>query len=302
MGTASLNLAHRGPYMPLAPQRDPATLFNNLLSNGAPPTTSPTVVPMDISNKLRRSVLDAVLSDANRLKASLGTNDAKRVDAHMESIRSLEMRIPTTAGGANPNTSTCQTPAAPTAKAANLDLTKVTATSQAMNKLIAAALSCNMTRVYSHLWSGARDDNHYPIIQLDTQHHELTHMGGPTSPQNLQAAQIEKYIMSQYADLARNLKGISMGASTLLDNTLLYGITDVAEPSGHLMTNYHIVLMGHAGGKIPGNRHFRPPGTGTSTARKVTELMLTFQQVMGMNVTTYGTWDKTSKTMPEILA
>jgi hypothetical protein len=302
MGTASLNLAHRGPNMPLAPQRDPGMLFNNLFSMGAPPTTPSGAVPSDISNKLRRSVLDAVLSDANRLKASLGTNDSKRVDAHMESIRSLEMRIPTTAGGANPNTSTCQTPTAPTAQDANLDLTKVTATSQAMNRLIAAALSCNMTRVYSHLWSGARDDNHYPIIQLDTQHHELTHMGGPTSPQNLQAAQVEKYIMSQYADLARTLKGISMGASTLLDNTLLYGITDVAEPSGHLMTNYHIVLMGHAGGKIPGNRHFRPPGTGTSTARKVTELMLTFQQVMGMNVTTYGSWDKTSKTMPEILA
>jgi hypothetical protein len=29
--------------------------------------------------------------------------------------------------------------------------------------------------------------------------------------------------------------------------------------------------------------------------------MLTLQQVMGMNVTTYGSWDKTSKTMPEIL-
>ena len=69
----------------------------------------------------------------------------------------------------------CQTPTTPTEKAANLDLAKVTATSKAMNKLIAVALSCNMTRVYSHLWSGARDDNHYPIIQLDTEHHNLTH-------------------------------------------------------------------------------------------------------------------------------
>ena len=48
-----------------------------------------------------------------------------------------------------------------------------------MNKLIAVALSCNMTRVYSHLWSGARDDNHYPIIQLDTEHHTLTHSTDP---------------------------------------------------------------------------------------------------------------------------
>ncbi len=182
-----------------------------------------------------------------------------------------------------------------------MTLADLTAKSKALNGLIVAALSCNMTRVYSHLWSGARDDNHYPIIQLDTEHHSLTHADGPTGPMNLKAAQIEKYIMSQYADLARTMKGTPMGASTLLDNTLLYGISEVAEPSGHIMTNYHIVLMGHAGGKLKGNRHFRPPGTGTSTSRKVTELMLTMQQVMGLNVTTYGSWDKTSKTMPEIL-
>ena len=302
MGTASLNLSHTGPYMPLPPQRDPGTLFNTLFSTGVPSSMSDAGagLPLDVSNKLRRSVLDAVLSDANRLKASLGSNDANRIDAHMDSIRSLEMRIPMAAnGGASTGGgSICQTPTVPTAQAANLDLTQVSAASHALNQLIAAALACNMTRVYSHLWSGARDDNHYPVVMLDTEHHELTH---GDAMQNQEATVIEKYIMSQYADLARTLKGTTMGASTLLDNTLLYGISDLAEPSGHIMTNYHIVLMGHAGGKIPGNRHFRPPGTGTSTSRRVTELMLTLQQVMGMNVTTYGSWDKTSTTMPEIL-
>jgi hypothetical protein len=53
--------------------------------------------------------------------------------------------------------------------------------------------------------------------------------------------------------------------------------------------------MGHAGGKLPGNRHIRLPG------RKVTELVLTMQQMLGMNVTTWGSWDKTSKTITEIL-
>jgi hypothetical protein len=300
MGTASLNLAHRGPYMPLPPERDPATLFNKLFSTGAPMPEGG--VPLDISNQLRRSVLDAVLGDAKRLQMSLGKADSQRIDAHMESIRSLEARIPTSAdgGASGGSTSTCQTPTAPTAAAANLDLTKVTAASQALNTLIAAALACNMTRVYTHLWSGARDDNHYPVVMLDSEHHELTHSGA--MPNQQVATSIEPYIMTQYADLARKLKNITMGASTLLDNTLIYGITELGEPSGHIMTNYHIVLMGHAGGKIPGNRHYRAPGTGTpSSDRKVTELMLTLQQVMGLNVTTFGSWDKTSKNMPEIL-
>jgi hypothetical protein len=290
MGTASLNLAHIGPNMPLPPERDPVKLFNTLFGMGVPTVG----VPIEISNQLRRSVLDAVLADAKRLQTSVGSSDSKRIDAHMESVRALEMRIPVTTGMDPPPKPTCQVPPTPTEKAANLDLAKVTATSQVMNKLIAVALSCNMTRVYSHLWSGARDDNHYPIIQLDTEHHSLTHSTNQTDQDK--AAKVEGYIMTQYADLAQTLKDTPMGASNLLENTIIYGISDVAEPQGHVMKNYHIVLMGHAGGKIKGNRHYR------KTGRKVTELMLTLQKVMGMNVNSFGSWDKTSTTMQEILA
>jgi len=289
MGTASLNLAHTGPNQPLAPERDPAKLFDKLFSTGAPMGQG---TPTDVAGQLRRSVLDAVLADAKRLQMSLGSADSKRIDAHMESIRSLEARIPATSGGANPPPDgTCTAPTKPTEQAANLDLARVTATSTAMNKLIAAALSCNMTRVYSHLWSGARDDNHYPIINLDTEHHTLTHDGKVT-----EGGQVIKYIMGQYANLAQTLKDTTIGASNLLDQTILYGISDVAEPQGHVMKNYHIVLMGHAGGKIKGDRHIR------KTGRKVTELMLALQQVMGMNISSFGTWDKTSTPFNDILA
>ena len=286
MGTVSENLAHRGPFNFLPPERDPTALFNRLFSTGAPPT-DPGTVPTDISGQLRKSVLDAVLEDANRLKMSLGTVDAQRLEAHMDSIRALEQRIPSGMPG-DPGTASCTAPAAPPTTLADL-----TAKSQAMNRLIASAVACNLTRVYTHLWSGARDDNHYPIVQLDTEHHELTH-GDATA--NSKAATIEKYVMSQYADLARVMKETPMGAGNVLDNTLIYGISEVAEPGGHLMTNYHIVLMGHAGGQLPGNRHYNAPG------RKVTELQLTMQQVMGLQVNNWGSWDNTSTTMPEILA
>ena len=67
MGTASLNLAHLGPNMPLAPERDPVKLFNTLFGMG-----TPMGLPIEISNQLRRSVLDAVLADAKRLQIDPG--------------------------------------------------------------------------------------------------------------------------------------------------------------------------------------------------------------------------------------
>jgi hypothetical protein len=168
----------------------------------------------------------------------------------------------------------------------------MTAQSQALNRLIAAAVACNLTRVYTHLWSGPRDDNNYPTIPVNAAHHDLTHQAGPSTQEH---SKVERYIMSQYADLAQVMKDTPMAASNVLDHTLIYGVSDVAEPSAHVMKDFRIVLMGHAGGRVPGNRHVRLVG------RKVTELMLTMQQLMGLEVTTFGSWDRTSQTMPEIL-
>lgn len=311
MGTVGSNLAHRGPNNFLPPKRDPKAIFNELFKDL--PTTTPggggsgggggggaggssNGVPSDISFKTRRSVLDAVMEDANRLKATVGAVDAQRIDSHMEGIRALELRIPnvngtgggsTTTGGSGGGTTTqCDVPDAPPETLADM-----TAKSQAINKLIVAMLSCNLTRVYSHLWSGPRSDSTYPTLNLSGAHHAYTHGTDGSEPRAM-----ERYIMSQYADLVKLMKATPMGAGSVLDNTMIYGISDVAEPHNHIMTNYHIVLMGKAGGKLAGNRHIRLPG------RKVTELVLTMQQVLGMNVTSWGSWDKTSKTISEIRA
>jgi hypothetical protein len=181
-------------------------------------------------------------------------------------------------------TNSCMVPTVPTTFA------DMTAKSRAFNRLITAALACNLTRVFTHLWSGPRDDNTYPTININSAHHDLTHAG--KKPEH---TAIERYIMEQYADLAQVMKDTPMGAGSVLDQTLIYGISEVSEPQWHVHDDYRIILMGHAGGQLPGNQHLRMPG------RKITELMLTMQQVMGLEVDTYGSWDRTSKTIPEIL-
>jgi hypothetical protein len=297
MGTVGGNLAHRGPNDFLPPKREPKEIFDALLKvaptmpsdGGGSSAGGSTGVPSDISFKTRRSVLDAVLEDCNRLKMTLGAEDQKRIDSHMDGIRTLELQIPQVngsggSGGTGATSQSCNIQAPP------MTIADVTAKSHAINQLIVAMLQCNLTRVYTHMFSGPRSGSSYPIIQINGSHHGYTHGSDGQEPRK-----IEQYAMSQYADLAKLMKAAPLGAGTVLDNTLIYGCSEVAEPAGHIMTNYHMLLLGKGGGKLAGNRHVRLPG------RKVTELMLTMQQVVGMNVTSYGSWDKTSKTMPEIL-
>ena len=175
MGTVSKNLAHRGPYDFLPPERDPKKLFDRLFGATTTPNPGGPAVS-DISGALRKSALDAVLEDSKRMRASLGAGDAARLDQHMTSIRAIEQRIqsmPAGGGDGGAGAATCAAPKVP------LDLATMTAKSQIMNKLIATALACNLTRVFSHLWSGARDDNTYPIISINDDHHGLTHAGDP---------------------------------------------------------------------------------------------------------------------------
>jgi hypothetical protein len=285
MGTVGGNLAHRGPNDFLEPKREPKAIFDALFAAGLPPGGGGSGVPSDISFKSRRSVLDAVLDEANYLKVTLGAVDAQRVDAHMEGIRELEQRIATMGGDGDTGTGCKPTEGPP------LTFADMTAKSHAINQLIVAALACNLTRVFTHMWSGPRSSSMYPTLQLGGDHHSYTHSTDGKEPRA-----IERYIMSQYADLAKLMKATHVGAGTVLDNTVIYGVSEVAAPSSHVMRDFHVLLMGHGGGKLAGNRHLRIAG------RKVTELVLTLQQVMGLNVSSWGSWDQTSKTVPEILA
>jgi Protein of unknown function (DUF1552) len=282
MGTTSKNLSHRGRQDFKAPERDPKAMFDRLFKDGVPDSVGPSVA---FSKEVRRSTLDAVIEDAKRLQSVVGANDKARLERHLESVRAIEKRIDSlgdaTGGGA------CTVPAVPGNPADS------TERGQAMHRLIATALACNLTRVYTHLFSGGRSDNTYPMTGITGDHHGLTH---GSAADNEQAALIEVYIMEQYADMIAVLRDTPVGASTALDQTLLYGISDLAEPQAHVMANYHVVLSGHAGGKMPGNKHIRLP------KRKLTELQLTMLQTMGLEIDEFGSWDKTRTTIPEIFS
>ena len=239
--------------MPLPPERDPATLFNNLVRQGR--TAPDGRGCADAYGDLQQASPQRTGRGARRRQSLANEPGFGRREAHRRSHGERTCARDAHSHDAGRRQSSADRSGVPVAgdfrrtQAANLDLAKVTATSKVMNKLIAAALSCNMTPGLLALV--VRRARRQPLSDHPARY-RAPHAHAQRRPRcpNAKAAKIEKYIMSQYADLAQTLKDTPMGAGNAARQHDHLRHQRRCRATGHLMKNYHIVLMGHAGGKI----------------------------------------------------
>ncbi len=71
---------------PVPPEVDPVALFDRLFADGVDPDAA------DALRLHRKSVLDSVMTDIDRLNKRLGSSDKKRLDAHLSAVRDLELQ------------------------------------------------------------------------------------------------------------------------------------------------------------------------------------------------------------------
>jgi Protein of unknown function (DUF1552) len=272
-GTTLRYLSHNGPDNANPPEYSPTALYTRLFGSGSGFRAPDQAKPIDPRLALRRSVLDAVRDDATRLKQRLGANDQRRLDQHLESIRALENQI-RAIEDAPPPPSACAQPSAPASATGDK-----TAINDAMAGLLAMALACDQTRVFSLLFSGSVGSTSYPELGL-ANHHTISH-DEPGDQPNVHA--ITVFIMQRFAKLLETLHGITEGDHNLLDSCAILASTDSAEGQPHSINDYPILIAGRAGGalKHPGV-HVRGNGTNTS------DVLLTLLQAMDLPVTEFG--------------
>jgi hypothetical protein len=273
-GTTLRYLSHNGPDNPNPPEYSPKALYARVFGMGF---TAPNQTAMvDPKLALRRSVLSAVRDDATALRARLGKTDQQRIDQHFDSIRALENQI-SASEQAPPPPLSCRMPAAAMDTTGDQHLT---ATNASMSSLLALALACDQTRVFSVQFSGSVGGTSYPEINVNTNHHSLTHDEAGDQPQ---VQSITVFVMQRFAALLEALKGVQEGQGNLLDRSVILASTDVAEGQPHSINNYPILVAGGGGGALvhPGV-HWKGKGNNAS------DVLLTLQQAMDMPVTEFG--------------
>ena len=291
-GALDFNVSFNGANAPNHPEYNPTKLFQSLLqfsSNTKEP--DPTLLR-------RKRVLDAVAADTKTLRARLGTEDQQRLDRHLTGIDELqnqlnEQAMPRACGSlVDPDVMY---------KERGADGAITRKRGQAFADLLVFALSCDLTRVFSYVFTCAACHGSYADAGLDnvTFHEDYGHR---LSPKGLESATEGfhtgiLYTMSNLADLLTRLRDTPDGAGNLLDNSCIYVTSCVSESQSHSGKDYPLLVAGKGGGALTCDQHLR------FVDDNVSKLPFTLLKAMGGTETSWGKDEaKVDQIIPDLLA
>lgn len=221
----------------------------------------------------RSRLLDAVLQDAQSLRDKLGVRDRQRLEAHLEHLYALQNRIESTVP-------VCTPPDRPLDNG-NL-LTKATI----MGALLATAVSCGLTRVFSFMLTSPASTHVFNNIGVPDGMHKTCHDGHWERVRDITTYQMQAF--AAFAD-AFAVEGVT--GNTLLDRGLIYGTSEYGEGWKHSVKELPVVLLGTANNRLNDATHVRAPSGNISDAQ------LTALNALGLSDRSFG-WNGAESTQP----
>jgi len=296
-----------GKPLIIQPVVSPKMAFDALFNNFTPPNDAAAAAKQDFLLRSRKSVLDLVGTNLQKLTANprLGTADQQRLSRHFDEIRDLERQI-----SAIPPTSTatCQKLPDPGADPAlggnqgvdsagnntyttNLGYSGEEQRAKVFCDLVHMALTCDLTRVASLMFSMFQSHmNVYALTGQKCDLHELGHNGDPASKGTLAVSKMIAWHMKHFAYLIGKLRDTSEGAGSLLDNVALvflheggHGLDTATGKtnSTHSTENMAALIAGRAGG-LKGGLHV------AATGMHPANVLITAMNAVGVSSTTLG--------------
>lgn len=194
-----------------------------------------------------KSVLDAVLSDANRFRRNISSADQHKLDEYLNSVREVERRIEQAGSngemqGWRPTLDKPNVPRPPDGIPQNL-----AEHMRLMCDILVLGFQTDTTRVST---LKLNNDHSYLLFRhlgVDVGHHELSHRD------DADYLRVNQFFLEQFAYIARKLDEIQEGERTALDNSMLMYCSSMLT-GRHDAKQLPIVLLGGAGGQIQGGR------------------------------------------------
>jgi hypothetical protein len=225
---------------PLPVGVNPQTTFERMF--GDPGTPEQRLARM----QRKQSLLDSVLEETSRLQRQIGAGDNAILDEYLTNIRRVEEQL---ARMEARSSAVQHTPEGPVGIPDNYD-DHMTVTYD----LLLLAYQGDISRVFSFMVGHEGSGRSYAHVGVKKPHHSTSHHDG--SPEGLdQYARIPSYHMVKLAEFLAKLQNTPDGDGNLLDSSMIYFGSGMSNGAAHDRNNPPAVILGHANGRIEGNRH-----------------------------------------------
>lgn len=247
-------VSYSAPNTPYSPETNPSNVYKALTSVyvSSTPTTA-----ADYHVMQGNSILDVVKGDLdafNRLNMSAA--DKQKVSDWMSLLRQTEVKVVSAACNADSASALGITDATVKAAGARDTATAFKAGGDMMIDLIGLTMMCDTNRCIILQWPGFVTFT-WDGMMHTSDHHGLSHRNGTVAVGGTCAAdvltqigQIDSWYAGRYAKLVTLIDSIKEGDGTMLDNSAVMWLPELADGNAHNNNNLPIVIAGSLGGYL----------------------------------------------------
>jgi hypothetical protein len=253
---------------PLPMENNPQVVFERLFGDGS----------SEEKRRARRqqsqSLLDSVLQQVQSLEKDLPSADRTRLDQYMTDVREIERRIQR---ASSQITSDLNVPQMPVGIPDNFeDHIKL------LFDLQVLAWQADITSITTFMMAQELSGAVYPASGIREAFHNLSHHSHVRANMD-KLAVLNTYHVTTMRYLIDKLKATPDGDGTLLDHSMILYGSGMGNSNQHDHEDLPIILIGGAGGRLKGGRHFLlPPKTTMSN------LLLAILDKFGVQTEKFG--------------
>ncbi|WP_422927843.1 DUF1552 domain-containing protein [Singulisphaera sp. PoT] len=226
-----------------------------------------------------KSVLDAVLTEANSIRGKISRNDQVKLDEYLNSVREVELRLER--AGKDHHLQGWR----PTLDKPNISRPPdgvphdIAEHMRLMSDILVLAFQTDTTRFCTLKLNNDHSSLRFPNLNVDYMiHHLLSHTDGADW------LKVNRFFAEQVAYIAGRLDAIQEGERTALDNTIMMFCSSMMS-GGHDATQLPVVILGRGGGKLETGRvlDYR-----AKPNRKMCSLYLSLMDKYGVSLPEFG--------------
>src|SRR5205809_9732 len=226
-----------------------------------------------------KSVLDAVLADANDLRRRICTSDQLKLDEYLGSVRDVEQRIENAGKkgelqGWRPTLAKPNIPRPPDGIPQD-----IAEHMRLMCDILVLGFQTDTTRITTLKLNNDHSSLRFPNLGVDYMiHHLLSHSD------TADWLKVNNFFLEQVAYIARKMDAIQEGPRTLLDNSMMLFCSSMLT-GNHNADQLPVILLGGAGGRMKGGRIIDYTG---KPERQMCRLYLSMMDKMNVRLPKFG--------------